>query len=223
MSGPLSGRGVTLAYPWRERPPSLQHWFLLGRGRGFGHIDLMKVFLDFEASSLSDRSYPIEIAWVFQDGRSETHLIAPAPVWADWDVEAEAIHGIARVTLKEKGEPHDAVAYRMVEALTGFDLFASAPFWDGKWLSVLLRAAELPRHLLRLRHTGEALRETAMEILRPVLPPARLDVEVHNIVARASAGKSGQPAHRALADAIAEHETWLRARQAARDVLAPIG
>lgn len=34
-------------------------------------------FPGFEASSLSDRSYPIEVAWVFQDGRSEDHLIAP--------------------------------------------------------------------------------------------------------------------------------------------------
>ena len=39
----------------------------------------MNVFLDFEASSLSDHSYPIEIAWVFEDGRSQSHMIAPAP------------------------------------------------------------------------------------------------------------------------------------------------
>ena len=136
----------------------------------------MKVFLDFEASSLSDRSYPIEIAWVFQDGRSESHLIAPAPGWVDWDEAAEAIHGIAQATLVSDGEPHEVVAHRLVEALTGFDLFASAPSWDGKWLSSLLRAAALPRQLLRLRDTDEALRETAMEILRPVLSAARLDL-----------------------------------------------
>ena len=180
----------------------------------------MKVFLDFEASSLSDRGYPVEVAWVFQDGRSESHLIAPAPAWDDWDSASEAIHGIGRETLVAEGEPHHAVAHRLVEALTGFDLFASAPSWDGKWLSALLRAAGLPRHLLRLRHTDEALRETATEILRPALPAARLDLEVHNIVARASAGKANKPVHRALADATAEHETWLRARQAARDLLA---
>lgn len=183
----------------------------------------MKVFLDFEASSLSVRSYPIEIAWVFQDGRSESHLIAPAPDWVDWDEAAEAIHGIARTTLVSDGEPHELVAHRAVEALTGCDLFASAPSWDGKWLSGLLRAATLPRHLLRLRDTDEALRETVAEILRPVLSAAQFDLEVQRIVAGANASKSRRPAHRALADATAELETWLRARQAARDLLVAIG
>jgi hypothetical protein len=93
----------------------------------------MKVFLDFEASSLSDRSYPIEIAWVFEDGRSEAHLIAPAPGWNDWDDVSESIHGISREMLEAEGEPHDVVATRLVEALAGHDLFASAPSWDGRW------------------------------------------------------------------------------------------
>jgi hypothetical protein len=179
----------------------------------------MKAFLDFEASSLSAHSYPIEVAWVFQDGRSETHLIAPAPAWTDWDDAAEAIHGISQATLKATGAPHEVVANRMVEVLSDHDLFASAPSWDGKWLSALLRAAGLPRHTLRLRDTDVALRETALEILRPVLPEARLQIEVHNIVAHAGAAKISRPAHRALADAQGEYETWLCARQAARAFL----
>ena len=59
----------------------------------------MKASLDFEASSLADRSYPVEVASVFEDGASEAHLIAPAPDWTDWDVASERIHGIARETL----------------------------------------------------------------------------------------------------------------------------
>lgn len=39
----------------------------------------MIVFLDFEVSSLSERSYPIEAGWVFEDGRGEARLIRPAP------------------------------------------------------------------------------------------------------------------------------------------------
>ena len=42
-------------------------------------LSAMLVFLDFEASSLGKRSYPIEVGWVFEDGRSEAHLIRPAP------------------------------------------------------------------------------------------------------------------------------------------------
>jgi hypothetical protein len=130
----------------------------------------MKVFLDSEASSLSDRSYPIEVAWVFQDERSEQHLIAPAPASNEWDDAAEVIHDISRATLAAGGKPHDMVANRMVEAL-------------------------------------------------PVLPPARLDVEVHNILVSASAAKDRRPAHRALAGAVGEYETGLRARQAARALI----
>ncbi|WP_375391890.1 hypothetical protein [uncultured Sphingomonas sp.] len=85
------------------------------------------------------------------------------------------------------------VAHRLVEALSGHDLFASARSWDGKWLSALLRSAGLPRHLLRVRDTDEALRETATEILRAVLPAARLDLEVHTIVAEASAVRTASP------------------------------
>ncbi|MHA6724242.1 3'-5' exonuclease [Sphingomonas sp. RS2018] len=176
----------------------------------------MKVFLDFEASSLADRSHPIEVAWVFQSGRHESHLIAPAPNWTDWDVRAEAIHGISRDQLASEGEPHDEVARRVVEALTGHDLFASAPSWDGKWLSALLRSADLPRHALRLRNTDEALREAAGEILAEVCSGHRLDKEVHNLVATVASTVTGPVAHRALPDAVAEYDKWVRIREAAR-------
>jgi len=119
-----------------------------------------------------------------------------------------------------EGEPHDIVASRMLEALSDHDLFASAPSWGGKWMIVLLSAAGMPRHALRLRDTDEALRETASEILRPALPSARLESEVHNLVARIGASSSLKPAHRALADATEEYGKWVRARQAAREFAA---
>ena len=195
----------------------------LGGRRGLSQINGMKAFLDFEASSLSDQSYPVEVAWVFQDGRTESHLIKPAPEWVDWNPQAEAIHGISRATLTSEGQPHDVVATRMIEALSDHDLFASAPSWDGKWLSVLLRGAGLPRDALRLRDTDEALRSTAIEILQNVISASRLDVEVHTLVSIANAAKSTQPAHRVLADAIGEYETWCRVRQAARVLAAENG
>jgi hypothetical protein len=37
----------------------------------------MRVFLDFEASSLGKNGYPIEVGWVFEDGACEAHLIRP--------------------------------------------------------------------------------------------------------------------------------------------------
>jgi len=179
----------------------------------------MKAFLDFEASSLSDQSYPIEVAWVFEDGRAEAHMIAPGPGWIDWSEASEAIHGISRPALSAEGRPFAFVASRMVEALSGHDLFASAPSWDGKWLSFLLRQAGFARHTLRLRDTDDAVRWTVAEILDPVLPSNAVSMEVERILKEVKTAKSGNPAHRALADAVGEHHMWLHATQAARAIV----
>jgi len=177
----------------------------------------MLVFLDFEASSLAKHSYPIEVAWVFEDGSRESHLIRPAPGWEDWDASAELIHGISRETLLREGTPHDAIAARMVEVLAGHDLIASAPSWDGKWLSVLLRTAGLPRHALRLRDTEEVQRETARAILRDYVAPENLDNDVEKLrTAAIEALPKAVTAHRALADAEAEQARWSAVRNAAQ-------
>jgi len=176
----------------------------------------MLVFLDFEASSLARHSYPIEVAWVFEDGASETHLIRPAPGWDDWDAAAEATHHIPRESLLRDGMPHDALARRMVELLSGHDLVASAPSWDGKWLSALLRAAGLPRHALRLRDTEDVQRETARNILRGHVAPEDLDNDVEKLrTAAIEALPKAATAHRALADAEAERIRWWAVRNAA--------
>ena len=129
----------------------------------------MRAFLDFEASSLSDDSYPIEVGWVFEDGRREAHLIRPAPQWLDWDKRAEALHGISRTRLEAEGAAHDVVAQRVLEALADHDVYVGAPSWDGKWLSMLFRAAGLPRHIMRLKDSAEAQFETAAQALGPLL------------------------------------------------------
>jgi DNA polymerase III epsilon subunit-like protein len=175
----------------------------------------MLVFIDFEASSLSRRSYPIEVAWVFENGDAESHLIRPAPGWIDWDPNAQAIHGIDRASLEREGTPHDIVARRMVELLAGHDLRTSAPSWDGKWLSVLLRGAGLPRHSLRLRDNDEALVEAAQAILRGAVPEAELDRAARDLIARVEPRETEPRAHRALADARAEHALWLAVRASA--------
>lgn len=177
----------------------------------------MLVFMDFEASSLAKRGFPIEVAWVFEDGRSETYLICPAEDWTDWDAEAEAIHHIPRDTLMRDGTPLETVARRMVEVLTGHALFASAPSWDGKWLSALLRTAGYPRHTLRLRDTEEAQADTARDILRAVVAPEDLDAVVETVIVLSDVrAVSAPPAHRALPDAQAERDSWCAVADAAR-------
>jgi hypothetical protein len=176
----------------------------------------MRVFLDFEASSLSDDSYPVEVAWVFEDGRSQSFLIRPAPTWTDWDPMAQAIHGITREQLLAEGSPHEEVARRMVGDLDRQDLLASAPSWDGKWMSVLLRAAGLPRHALRLRDSEAAQAEAARQRLAGRLGPVALKSAVRDILVQVQAFKDGlPPEHRALPDAVRERQLWLEARRLA--------
>ncbi|MBV8684169.1 MAG: hypothetical protein JO111_14930 [Caulobacteraceae bacterium] len=175
----------------------------------------MRVFLDFEASSLATDSYPIEVGWVMEDGSSEEHLIRPAPAWTDWDPQAEAIHGLTREVLVARGEPHGEVAGRMMRVLAGHELFASAPSWDGKWLSVLLRAAGYPRHALRLRDTEVADMAAAEEILSPGRDPTEAAAEAAQITHTVRERLASPPVHRALPDARWEFEAWQEIRRVA--------
>jgi hypothetical protein len=169
------------------------------------------VFVDFEASSLHKASYPIEVAWVFDSGEAEDHLIRPAPAWTDWAASAEHIHGIPRGRLLAEGTPHDAVAARMVDQLSGHALYATAPSWDGQWLSKLLRTAGLPRHALRLADTEEAHRRVALDKFEAAgVPQAERKPLLAAVLAEAArrfeAAKN--TAHRALPDARQELERW---------------
>jgi hypothetical protein len=169
----------------------------------------MRVFLDFEASSLADDSYPIEIGWAAEDGSTEAHLIRPAPSWSDWDPAAEAVHGITREQLRDEGEPHEQVARRTLEALGGHDLFVSAPSWDGKWMSVLLRSVGLPRHALRLKDSDDAHRQAVGEILHGRVTDDEIALVAARLLGQARREVVvGAPRHRALADAQVELDVW---------------
>jgi hypothetical protein len=172
----------------------------------------MIAFLDFEASSLSKDSYPVEVAWIFEDGRSASFLIKPADDWTDWSTEAERIHGLSRSMLEREGYAVEAVANEMIKALTGHDLYASAPSWDGKWLSVLLRRAGHPRHALRLADTEQAFTIAAQQALGSSADATL----IASVVAESMLAKDQrEPEHRALADAKAEHDCWLQVRETA--------
>ena len=169
----------------------------------------MIFFVDFEASSLGRHGFPIELAWCDGTGAGESHLIRPAPEWTEWSTEAAAIHGIAWAELDRNGEPHTEVACRALDRLAGQTCYASAPSWDGQWMSRLLRAAGLPRHAIRLLDTDLAHADAA--IAAPDAERARVIAEAHAAVAA-----EGPPRHRALPDAMREWRLWREvARRAA--------
>ncbi len=170
----------------------------------------MRAFIDFEASSLGRHGYPIEVAWVLENGTAETFLVRPLEEWTDWDSAAQAIHGISRDQILNEGIASDVVANQLMAALQGHEVFASAPSWDGKWLSVLLRSAGLPRHAIRLIDTDLGLAELAEALLAPFLPSSEIHRATRKVLAEAAGRfENRPPAHRALPDARQERERWL--------------
>lgn len=167
----------------------------------------MLAFLDFEASSLGPHSYPIEVGWVFEDGQAEGYLIRPAPGWVDWDPIAEQIHGISREDLEQNGLSPNVVAARMMAELKDYQILASAPSWDGKWLSALLRAAGLPRRALTLTRTDDVIAALARQQLVGKMPDVAARETVADLIAEVRAGE-GVPEHRALSDARIEQARW---------------
>lgn len=101
---------------------------------------MMPTFIDFEASSLSAQSYPIEVAWTLDNGSIESHLISPEGIdgWTDWDVNAQKVHGITREDLIKHGRAPSWVCHRIKEYVIGKTLYSDYPPYDRMWLAKLL-------------------------------------------------------------------------------------
>jgi len=104
----------------------------------------MPRFLDIEASSLSNASYPIEIAWSDEKGNIESYLISPNLIeeWTDWDFYAEhKIHGISRAMCSEKGiHPEKMCALMSQSIKAGESIYADGGQFDENWIDVLYGA-----------------------------------------------------------------------------------
>jgi hypothetical protein len=119
-------------------------------------------FLDFEASSLSSRSYPIEVAWSDPAGSIESYLISPEGIeeWTDWDPEAEKVHGISRRELVALGLAPQTVCGRLIDQLAGKTIYTDAPKFDGAWLATLFSACGKGKPEFDLRNIDDLLVQT---------------------------------------------------------------
>lgn len=103
--------------------------------------------LDFEASSLSDTSYPISAGLVVA-GQVYYWVIKPQSDWIDWSLQSQAIHGLKRSFIEEHGVPVHQVYAEIAEKLSGYEvIYSDAPAWEGLWLQRLgafnLRIADI--------------------------------------------------------------------------------
>lgn len=93
--------------------------------------------LDFEASSLSDCSYPISVGLV-TNGDVYYWIIKPKPEWIDWSLESQVIHGLKRSYLVEQGIDANVVYQEVRKILEGEStVYSDNPYWERRWLSAL--------------------------------------------------------------------------------------
>ena len=184
-------------------------------------------FVDLKASSLLLGSFLIEVAWVDEVGRGESHLIRPPEQWlrADlgmpgWDSRSALIHGIALEQLMDAGEPVEQAASRAAEAVVGPDVIAAsdAVGFDEGWQNTPFQAAGLPDRADLTDVQEVYVRSCAP--LRAMLPTGpglgrdrawnELRRTVRSILAEAeeAAARRARLRHRALPDAESMWQTW---------------
>ena len=103
------------------------------------------IFIDFEASGLGARSWPVEVGWAAVDGACETFLVKPVDDWPQsaWEPTAEALHGLSFSMLQRDGVAPAAICKTMNAALCDAAVYSDAPDWDAFWLYRLFSAARV--------------------------------------------------------------------------------
>lgn len=106
----------------------------------------MKIaIIDFEASSLGNNSYPIEVGVAIVDLisseiSSDGFLIRPHETWTDWNEDSALIHNIPRSELFKNGLDVDEAAARLKGMVQGLPVFCDSPAFDNKWSARLFDA-----------------------------------------------------------------------------------
>ncbi|MDY6988574.1 MAG: hypothetical protein SWQ30_11015 [Thermodesulfobacteriota bacterium] len=121
-----------------------------------------KLFVDLEASSLSRKSHPIEIAWGSSLDDIESYLISPRNIeeWSDWSTDSEEMHGIDRATLMERGAEPSAICSPFIRACQGCEVYTNNPCWDSMWLYKLFFFSDQDVPSMDVRHFDELLSNT---------------------------------------------------------------
>lgn len=154
-------------------------------------------FIDFESSSLSWNSYPIEVAWGKSIIDIQSYLISPREVeeWDDWNTESEKLHMLSREQIESVGEHPNIVCDALSKELTGKTVYSDNPNWDCMWLTKLFFVCNLPIPSIDFRHIDSLL----IEIISPN-PDDRVEGLYKALKLKAQARKMVVGRHRATLD-----------------------
>lgn len=139
-------------------------------------------FVDVEASSLFNLSYPIEVASCGIEMDVESMLIRPLPHWDDWSWESEQVHNISRAMLECDGQEARLVALRTNALLQGRYVFSDNPHFDNNWYQRLF--ADTDVRMAFKAQDYDPLRSPAMKIAVRTMSPAdmaRLESKVETV------------------------------------------
>lgn len=155
------------------------------------------LFIDLEASSLSDDSWPIELGICWLDERMKlrtaSKLIKPHPSWplSAWSERSQRVHKITLCEL-EGADGATEVAKWALNRLSDALLLSDAAEFDQRWFSVLM-ATIGQRDVLKVESIQEEVRR-------------RFEGDAMSMFFRANS--AGGSAHRAAADALRLGQAW---------------
>ena len=152
------------------------------------------VVLDFEATALTPDSYPIEVGVAILTEPSAqvstwSALIKPDPAWhidAQWDYDAERVHGISRWALREGLEPLSVMAELNSLIPPGATVWCDGGHYDVGWLGTLSSASgTMPTFMLgdigAVLRADDALRIRYLTCLATTPPPHRAGPDAERI------------------------------------------
>ncbi|MFG1243882.1 hypothetical protein V5F31_16020 [Xanthobacter sp. V7C-4] len=157
--------------------------------------------IDFEASSLEDGSYPIEVGvavWPREDDPITvwSTLIRPTDDWrrfGHWSLASRKVHGIAMSELAGGAQPAE-VAKALNETLGDGFVWCDGGAYDAHWLRTLFGAAGIrPSFILGnwaglLRTLPERCRQRAMAAVEEAPPRHRAGADAEQLLRALAAG-----------------------------------
>ncbi|MDX2028994.1 MAG: hypothetical protein SFW62_10245 [Alphaproteobacteria bacterium] len=125
-----------------------------------------KIFcIDFEASALGPRGYPIEVGVAdVQTGETQAWLIKPTTEWLHeriWSEASETIHGISQNQLLNDGQDPKIIIPEVVNICSDGIVLSDNVKSDSSWFQTLCDAIELPRMPFQIQSFQDAACEIA--------------------------------------------------------------